>query len=735
MRRPRGLLPGLILAALLGTATGLAHVRLHSGNPSTPLSWTTPSGVSIVINSTGSDDILDGSHLTALRTAIDAWNDIPGTSVHLAENASPAQMARTDWQSDDIHLVWFDEDDSSGFFPSGSAIVALTPVWFYVSSGQIIDADVLFNGDGFLFTTSDVPGHFDVQDVGTHEIGHLLGLDHTGWAGASLYPYVSPSVILHRSPSLDEVAGMRHAYPSSAHASIHGSVRRSEGGQVRGAHVVARAASGRTAAATLSDSWGSFVLRGLDPGTYTLYAHPLAGPVTAANLQAGHTIETDFDATIGGSVSVAAGQSASFGDLTVDPLGGIYLGRLGAAAPRRVVAGETTVVALSGSGLDGSATLSVPDPSLTATPIGWNGSFVVFSVEVPAHAAPGHVDVAVQGPAGRSILPAALEVTPPDPTVTLVSPALGSLSGGTLVTLGGTGFRPGARVIIGERIYRDGEPQGATVLDESTLQLTTAATPEGVFDVVVMDSTGVEGRKTSGFEFTPVPGITAVFPAAGSFSGGTEMAISGVDLLDGLTVTIDGVTQPGLTWVDSTLVRVTTEPGAVGGPYLLRVTNPGGLVADAAFSYAPGPDPALAAISPAAGPQAGGTQVTLTGSGFLPTTTVVFGADPLTGEGGVEAEGVTLVDSSTIEAVAPAHGSGTVAVVVRDGLSGQADVLEAGFTYQGSSGGGGGGGCHTEITGGPLEPEALLLGSWWVLLCLLFQYGTVLRTRGRARVG
>jgi hypothetical protein len=68
------------------------------------------------------------------------------------------------------------------------AALALTTVSARTSTGEIIDADVEINA--FNFTWADLAagpagGARDLQSAVTHEIGHLIGLDHTCYLDAS----------------------------------------------------------------------------------------------------------------------------------------------------------------------------------------------------------------------------------------------------------------------------------------------------------------------------------------------------------------------------------------------------------------------------------------------------------------------------------------------------------------------------------------------------------------------
>ena len=713
------------LAACVLTASIAAHIRLNASG--VPLAWQNQSNVSIVINEVGSDNISDDSHFTALRNAFDEWNGVQGSNVQLVENTSSAQQQRTDWEETDIHLVLFDEDDTSGFFPLGSATVALTPALFN-GSGRILDADILFNGRGFDFSTSKQPGFFDVQDVGTHELGHFLGLDHTGWGGATMYPFVSQNQILQRSLGLDDSGGMRDAYPSGSHGRITGIVKRNPTTTVAGAFVVARDPNGYTAASTLADAGGDFQLRGLLPDTYTVYATPFDFPVSSANLQPGYTVETNFGSTVAGAVAVGAGQTVGFGDLLVVADVSVSLGSGGDPLPVRAIQGvPTSSKTLFGTNLAGVA-LTASDPSVSINVVSTGSSFVTFTVTAGLAATPGHVDIVATQGADVSILPAGIEITPPDPTVTSVMPSFGSGLGGTALSITGTGFRAGARVVLGQEIYVDGA--GATVVSPTSITLTTAPTPGGNYDLVVIDPTGVEGRSVGGYTFGP--SIAAVFPTGGNVAGGTAVLITGQDFTSSVVVRIAGVLQSNVLRMSSTEVMVTTDPGAAGGPYVLEVENTGGSIAQSGFTYSNDVDPVLSTVSPNKGKKDGGKEITLTGSDFLPGMQVVFGADPATGLGGALGTAFMRLDSSTILITTPAFSKGPASVMVRNPATGQASLLAAVFTFKKDSSGGGG--CYTQrvpFSRGPWDGRSILAGTWWIAFALLALWAMGRRARPR----
>lgn len=725
--------PGLFLAVGLASgAFALAHVRLiHSSNGKV-LFWEQPSQVTIVIQASGSDDIQGRGHVPALRNAIAEWNGATGTSARLLEVTNTAEQNSQDWASGARHLIMFDETNSSGFFPKGSGIVAVTPVSFF-NGGNIIDADVLFNGRSFRFTTEGTAGRFDVQDVATHELGHVLGLDHTGAAGASLNPYVDTTQLLHRSISVDEVHGLRDAYPSAGHGTLGGQIVRSSNGvRVPGAWVAARDADGRLAGAALCDGDGRFTMRGMDPGTYTVYATPLDAPVSASNLTPGHSIQTNFESTVLGTAVISGTGTTQMGTRQVGPDVELSLGRASDDFPLHAVSGASRTFLLRGRGLWPGASLVASDPSLTIENVVWGGFWLMFDVVTPADEPPGHVDLTVRNGSGDvSILCAGIEVTPPDPLLILVQPAAGDSDGGFDLTILGQGFRSGLRVVIGDRIYVDGAPGGCTVVDSENITLTLKNTIPGLHDVVVIDSTGVEGRRQDGFLAQALPEIQSIFPPAGSANGGTQVTLMGDDFESSALVTINGAPQPQCTVDNFSKVSLVTEMGVSGGPYLVVLQNPSGHRDSAAFTYVDQPDPFISTVSPASGSQMGGQTVTISGGNFTDRTRVVFGASPTTGAGGTAAASVSFVDSGTLTVVTPHRKGGSATVMVQQEDTGQAFVKKGAYSIEGS--GGGGGGCGAVALRRPPTVREVLAGGGWMIVLMLLLGARAMRGRRPTR--
>ena len=84
------------------------------------------------------------------------------------------------------------------------------------------------------------------------------------------------------------------------------------------------------------------------------------------------------------------------------------------------------------------------------------------------------------------------------------------------------------------------------------------------------------------------------------------------------------------------------------------------------------PAPVVGSVSPNSGSPAGGTSITITGTGFLSNAAVSIG--------GAAASSVSVVNSTTITALTPAHTAGTVDVVVTN-TDGQSGTKTQAFTY------------------------------------------------------
>jgi hypothetical protein len=303
-----------------------------------------------------------------------------------------------------------------------------------------------------------------------------------------------------------------------------------------------------------------------------------------------------------------------------------------------------------------------------------------ITVVAPAGSA-GTVDVTVTGPGGTSATSAAdhfTYVTPPLPTVTAVSPGTGSSAGGNTVTITGTGLTGATDVDFGPA----NTAASWTVVTPTQISATTPAGVVGTVDVTVTTLGGTSATSSADhytYTTSPQPVVSSVTPSSGPTAGGTGVTVTGT----GFTGTYDiefGTGNPAGTWtvVSDTEITVTT-PATAAGTVDVLVTTPGGASATSSldhYSFVSPALPVISGISPVAGTTAGGTTVTISGTGFTGATAAAFGAKP--------ALNFSVVSDTEMTAVSPGGSVGTVVDITVTKPSGTSlTSLADQFTYAG----------------------------------------------------
>jgi len=318
----------------------------------------------------------------------------------------------------------------------------------------------------------------------------------------------------------------------------------------------------------------------------------------------------------------------------------------------------TSVSPTAGPASGGSTVIITGTNLSDATAVTFGGtaatSYTIINanqIMATAPAGTGTVDIRVTTLGGTSAASAADQFTyRPPPTVTSISPTAGPTGGGTTVVITGTNLSDATAVTFG------GTASGFTT--NSSTQITTATSPAGLPGTVDVTVTTIGGTSATSaadqFTYVAAPTVTAIAPPAGPSTGGTTVVITGTGFSGATAVTFGGLSAGYIT--NSNTQITATAPAGIPGTVDIRVTTVGGTSATSvADQYTYVEAPAVAMISPAAGPTSGGTTVTISGLGFSGATAVSFGATAATG--------YTVNSNNQITATAPA-GVGTVDVQV-----------------------------------------------------------------------
>lgn len=653
---------------------------------------------------------------SAVQLAMAQWNAVPRSAL---EFSLGADIQGADYTANN-HVIYYDPNNNSGWFGGGSMTVAITPILYNTASGAIRDIDVIFNGRTWDFSTGIVPGDFDIQDVLTHELGHVAGLDHSPVHGASMWPYVSPGQWLHRSISEDDKSGAVAVAREGGFAQMRGRLRRANQDPVAGGAVGAiRAQDGRLAAVVLSASDGDWVIKDLPPGDYHIYCTPLEGVTSQAELTGSGTVETDFGAAFHGGIGSPHQINLSQGENL--NIGNIYVASDAAARdnfghPLILEQGAPTQsIYIPGIHFNGGAGSMVEfSPYISLGPVTSDNTLFSAPVTVSPDCPPGSYDIYLSLHNGElECIPGAIEVVEAAPEVSGISDDEVDVLGGDWIEVYGADFSEDAMVLIGGRLSDDVRWQNS-----STLRVLTPRGNAGFSDVVVQHPDGQEDRLEDALRYITIPVYEDLFPRAGFLGGGTRLRLVGSGFSAGMIVTLDGKSA-NYKLLSSRVIEITTPPGDELGTVSLRIENQEGHVAEQQdlFEYVSTPDPDIESFTPRTGKRAGGTEVNLFGENLSSGVQVRFGVDPISVQGGRYAGGVERISAAELRSRTPGGSAGEFAVVI-EMPNGQGAISDTLFSYQPSAGGGGCGGvAQGGVPGEPVDwlPIGLVVLWGWRL--------------------
>ncbi|WP_297417468.1 chitobiase/beta-hexosaminidase C-terminal domain-containing protein [Clostridium sp.] len=240
-------------------------------------------------------------------------------------------------------------------------------------------------------------------------------------------------------------------------------------------------------------------------------------------------------------------------------------------------------------------------------------------------------------------------VTPP--TVTGISPSSGPTTGGTTVTITGTGFTGATAVKFGST------DAAYTVNSDTQITATAPAGSPGVADITVVTSGGTSATGSAD-QFTysiPAPTVTGITPSLGSIAGGTTVTITGVNF-SGATAVKFGIANATYNVDSDTQITATAPAGSAGVADITVVTAGGTSATSSADQFTYMETVAAPTASIAGGAVASGTTVTLSSGTDGATIYYTTDGSAPTASSTQYTGAITVTSGMTIKAIAVKSG-------------------------------------------------------------------------------
>lgn len=398
----RALLTVLLTALFSGLAAGAASkYRWRKGPISVSISTSVTSNIS---------NIDPGSDVSgAIDRSLAAWQAAASVTFRrVSSNEMSASPAGG--QGDGVSLVTIAATpENVALFPLGLDDATALTVVFYDSRGFITEADIVLNP--FLqFSTDGTPGTFDLESTLTHEVGHLLGLNHSPVISATMSDdygrngvYGLPAFFA-RTLASDDIAAVRSLYGAPAKSEeccgrLSGRLTLTNGKPVSNYTVWAEnAETGRVIAAASTQPDGSFRLGGIPFGKSVLYAQGNSSSPTFVSELGEFNINGRPIANVSRKLDIAPADSETE-----------YLGFNGQLSGMAVTVNSGSAYFLmigsrSNSVADriGSASgFILVDPETSLGDFGSGIRTIGFEAAVSAETPPGEYSLVIRNPAGE----------------------------------------------------------------------------------------------------------------------------------------------------------------------------------------------------------------------------------------------------------------------------------------------------------------------------------------------
>jgi hypothetical protein len=175
--------------------------------------------------------------------------------------------------------------------------------------------------------------------------------------------------------------------------------------------------------------------------------------------------------------------------------------------------------------------------------------------------------------------------------------------------------------------------------------------------VFAADGTGIGAASTIVVGEPPAPTVAKVAPRSGPAAGGTSVKITGATFSGATAVSFGTAAASSFTVGSASSVTAVSPPSTAGTVADVTVTTAAGTSATSTSDRFKFGAPRVTELTPHTGARAGGTNVTVTGTGFALGTSVTgfrFGSTP--------AASVSCTTVTTCAVGAPAHKAGNVEV-------------------------------------------------------------------------